>query len=231
MDYIKYKNRSIKPMITGSSSSLLLLMTIKLFNSLLHLTLSKSSRQSLVTPTAMFKNLIKISLRNLLRDKAYSVINILGLTIGITCSLFLLMYILDELSYDRYHVNANNIYRIVSNIKEPDNAFTWAVVQKPMAVELRDNYPEVKNAVRFDGMNRNLYKNGDRQFYEDDFFLADSTVFDMFSYTFLAGDPGTALDNPFSIVLTETVAKKNFSNPRDTLDQTLLNQQEENFKI
>ena len=72
----------------------------------------------------MLKNLLTISFRSLLKDKAYSVINILGLTIGITCSLFLLMYILDEFSYDRYHKNANNIYRIVSNIKEPDNAFT-----------------------------------------------------------------------------------------------------------
>jgi len=179
----------------------------------------------------MLRNLIKIALRNLLKDKGYSAINIAGLTIGITCSLFLLMYILDELSYDKYHVNANTIYRIVSHIKEPDNAFTWAVVQKPMAVELRDNYPEVKNAVRFDGMNRNLYKNGDRQFYEDDFFLTDSTVFDMFTYEFMAGDPATALDQPFSIVLTETIAKKYFANPREALDQTLVNQQEENFKI
>jgi len=179
----------------------------------------------------MLRNLIKIALRNLLKDKGYSAINIAGLTIGITCSLFLLMYILDELSYDKYHVNANTIYRIVSQIKEPDNAFTWAVVQKPMAVELRDNYPEVKNAVRFDGMNRNLYKNGDRQFYEDDFFLTDSTVFDMFTYEFMAGDPATALDQPFSIVLTETIAKKYFANPREALDQTLVNQQEENFKI
>ncbi|MGC4021083.1 MAG: ABC transporter permease [Cyclobacteriaceae bacterium] len=179
----------------------------------------------------MLKNLLKISLRNLLKDKGYSSINILGLTIGITCSVFLLMYILDELSYDRYHVNAKNIYRIVSNIKEPDNAFTWAVVQKPMAVELRDNYPEVKNAVRFDGMSRNLYKNGDLQFYEDDFFLSDSTVFEMFSYTFLAGDPNTALDAPFSMVLTESIAKKYFSDPRSALNQTLINQQEETFKI
>src|SRR5882762_1387269 len=114
----------------------------------------------------MLRNLVKIALRNLLKDKAYSAINILGLTIGISCSLFLLMYILDELSYDRYHANAKNIYRIVSNVKEPDNAFTWAVVQKPMAPELRDNYPEVINAVRFDGMNRNLYKNGNLQFFE-----------------------------------------------------------------
>ena len=78
----------------------------------------------------MFKNLLKISLRNIAKDKIYSAINIFGLTIGITCSMFLLMYILDELSYDRYHKNGDNIYRIVSDIKEPDNAFTWAVTQR-----------------------------------------------------------------------------------------------------
>ena len=100
-----------------------------------------------------------------------------------------------------------------------------------MAQELRDNYPEVINAVRFDGMSRNLYKNGNIQFYEDDFYLADSTVFDMFTYAFLAGDPGTALDQPFSMVLTESVAKKYFTNPRDALNQSLVNQQEESFKI
>src|SRR3990170_4364079 len=112
----------------------------------------------------MFKSLIKISIRSIVKDKTYSIINILGLTIGITCSLFLVLYILDELSYDRYHKNADNIYRIVSNIQEPDNSFTWAVVQMPLADELRDNYPEVKNVVRFLGMNRNLYKQGDKEF-------------------------------------------------------------------
>src|SRR5687768_11733798 len=109
----------------------------------------------------MLKNLLKIAMRNILKDKTYSLINIVGLTIGITCSLFLLMYILDELSYDRYHKNANNIYRIVSNIKEPDNAFTWAVAQIPLADELREKYPEVKNTVRFFFTSRTLYKNGD----------------------------------------------------------------------
>src|SRR3989337_3564032 len=117
----------------------------------------------------MLKNLLKISCRSIAKDKIYSIINILGLTIGITCSLFLLMYILDELSYDRYHKNAENIYRVVSNIKEPDNAFTWAVAQIPLAEELRDNYPEVTNAVRFFGTGPTLYKNGDKQFYEEEF--------------------------------------------------------------
>lgn len=179
----------------------------------------------------MLKNLFKIALRNIFKDKVYSSINILGLTIGITCSMFLFMYILDELSYDRYHTNANNIYRIVSNIKEPDNAFTWSIAQIPMARELRNNYPEVKNAVRFYGTGRTLYKNGDKQFNEEEFFLTDSTVFDMFTYEFLAGDMSTALDNPFSIVLTETIAKKYFASPAEALGQSLQNQQNDEFKI
>src|SRR5215203_5132803 len=135
----------------------------------------------------MLKNLLKIAVRNIRKDKTYSAINILGLTVGITCSVFLLMYILDEVSYDRYHKNARNIYRVISNIKEPDNAFTWAVAQIPLADELRDNYPEVLNAVRFFGTGRTLYMNGDKKFYEQEFVLADSTVFDMFTYPFLAG--------------------------------------------
>lgn len=179
----------------------------------------------------MLKNLIKIAFRSLMKDRAYSAINILGLTIGITCSLFLTMYIIDELSFDRYHDNAANIYRIESDIKEPDNAFTWTATQKPLGQELRDNYPEVVNAVRFDGMDRNLYKNGEQQFYESDFYLADSTVFDMFTYEFIAGDPATALDAPFSIVLTETTAKKYFDEPADAVNQSLQNQQGEEFKV
>ena len=169
----------------------------------------------------MLKNLLVVSLRSIRKDKAYSFLNILGLTIGITCSLFLIMYILDELSFDRYHKNANSIYRIVSNIKEPDNAFTWAVAQEPMAVELRDNYPEVINAVRFNGTGKTLYKHGDKEFNETDFYTADSTVFDMFSYAFIAGDQRTALDNPFSIVLTKKIAEKYFNEVTAALGQSL----------
>ncbi|SHH88092.1 putative ABC transport system permease protein [Chryseolinea serpens] len=180
----------------------------------------------------MLKNLIIIAWRNIRKDKTYSAINILGLTIGITCSMFLLMYILDELSFDRYHANAPNIYRVVSNIKEPDNAFTWAVAQQPLAPELRDNYPEVKNAVRFDGFGgKPLFKNGDKSFYEDNIYYADSTAFDMFSYTFIDGDPNTALDQPFSIVLTEKLAIKYFGGTDNAVGQALVNQNNETFKV
>ncbi len=178
----------------------------------------------------MVKNLFKIAFRNILKDRTYSTINILGLTIGITCSMFLLLYILDELSFDRYHSKADTIYRIVSNIQEPDDAFTWAVVQMPLAEELLDNYPEVENAVRFIGSGRSLYKNGEQQFYEDQFYLADSTVFEMFDYQFIAGDKETALDMPFSIVITESIAKKYFGS-LDVLGQSLQNQRNDEFKI
>jgi putative ABC transport system permease protein len=178
----------------------------------------------------MLKNLFTIAMRNIRKDKTYSAINILGLTIGITCSMFLLLYILDELSYDRYHTNAPNIYRVISNIKEPDNAFTWAIAQIPLTDELQDNYPEVKNAVRFFGIGRSLYKNGEKQFYEGDFYLADSTTFDMFSYKIIDGDVNTALDAPFSIVLTKKIAIKYFGTV-NAVGQSLQNQQNETFKV
>jgi putative ABC transport system permease protein len=179
----------------------------------------------------MFRSLLKISIRSIIKDKTYSIINIVGLTIGITCSLFLLMYILDELSYDRYHKNAANIYRVISDIKEPDNAFTWAVAQVPLGDELRDNYPEVINVVRFLGTERTLYKKGENQFYEEDFYRADSTVFDMFSYEFISGDPASALDEPYSMVLTEKIAKKYFGTSSQAIGQTLSDGDNHEFKI
>lgn len=179
----------------------------------------------------MFQNLFKISIRTILKDKTYSILNVAGLTIGITCSMFILMYIMHELSYDRYHENAPNIYRVVSNITEPDNSFTWAVAQIPLAEELRDNYPEVANAVRFFGTGRTLYKHGEKQFYEEEFYLADSTTFDMFTYPFLHGDPGTALDQPFSIVLTKETATKYFGDLSSAVGQSIQNQDGEEFKV
>lgn len=160
----------------------------------------------------MLRNLIVIAFRNLKKERLYSLINLSGLTIGITCSLFLLMYLLNELSYDRWNKNADQIFRVISNITEPDNQFTWAVAEIPMGPELRDHYPEVLNAVRFFGLGRNLYEIGDKRYYEGDFDLVDSTVFDMFSYEFIEGDPKTALNEPNDIILTQTIAKKYFGN-------------------
>lgn len=176
-------------------------------------------------------NIFKNAIRCLVKDIKYASINVFGLTIGITCSLFLLIYILHELSYDKYHSNAKNIYRIISHIQAPENLTTWPVTQTPLGPELKGNHPEIKNAVRFFSTDPAVYMNADRQFSENRIFRADSTVFEMFDYEFKAGNCTTALDHPFSIVLTETLAKKYFDEITSALGQTLQNQDGQVFKV
>ena len=98
----------------------------------------------------MIKNLLLVALRNFKRDRWYSLLNILGLTIGITFSIFLIFYVKDELSYDRYNEKADRIYRITSFIKEPEKeTMKWTATQFPLGPALQKEYPEVEAAVRF----------------------------------------------------------------------------------
>ena len=116
----------------------------------------------------MIKNLLLVAIRNFKRDRWYSLINILGLTIGITFSLFLIFYIKDELSYDRYNVNAARLYRVVSYIKEPERELSKnAATQFVLVPELRNDYPEIQEAVRMANAGKKLYKNGAVSLYED----------------------------------------------------------------
>lgn len=179
----------------------------------------------------MLRSLVTKAWNNLMKDKASSVINILGLTMGITCCLFLFMYVLDELSYDRYHKDAENIYRVVSKIKEPDNEYTWAVAQIPLGEELQEFYPEVKNAVRFFSTGPTQFKIQNLSYTEDEFYLADSSVFEMFSYEFLKGDPSQSLAKPYSVVVTETIARKYFGTPSNAMYKYLENSQGEHFLV
>jgi putative ABC transport system permease protein len=158
----------------------------------------------------MFTSTFKIALRNLIRDISYSLINILGLTIGITGSLFLIFYIYDDLSFDRYHVKADRIFRISSRITEPDDAFNWAVTQVPLAPQIKQDYPEVEEATRLIQSGRHLYKYEEKEFFEEDVSYADSTVFDIFTWPLVEGDPGTALVRPNSIVLTRSFSERYF---------------------
>lgn len=106
----------------------------------------------------MLTNYLKIAWRNLRKDKFYSLINILGLTIGVTCGLLLLLYVTDELSYDRYQANASRIYRIVSHITEPDKVNRWSSTQPPLAKTLKQDYPFVQNYVRFFPYGRMMFR-------------------------------------------------------------------------
>jgi putative ABC transport system permease protein len=180
----------------------------------------------------MFKNYFKIALRNFRRDAWYSLLNILGLTIGISFSLFLIFYIRNELSYDRHHEKADRIFRINAFIQEPERPLMkWANTQVPLAPQLKKDYPEVEEAVRFIGEGKTLYKRGGQRLYEEKIYYTDSNVFRMFSYPFIEGDPRTALVAPHSMVMTEAVAKKFFGRTRGVVGQSLQNATGDVFKI
>lgn len=168
----------------------------------------------------MIRNLIKTAVRHILKHPGYSFLNVLGLTLGITSALFLLIYVSDEVSYDRYHEKADRIYCVSSRITETDDQFTWIVAQIPFGPQVAQDYPEVEAYVRFFNMPRALYEYEDKEFVEEDFFYADSALFDIFTYRVIRGDARRALLEPNKIVLTETVAARYFGDG-DPVGRTL----------
>jgi putative ABC transport system permease protein len=175
----------------------------------------------------MFKNYFKIAVRSLLKDKGYAALNILGLTIGLTFSLFLVFYITDELSYDRYHEKAARIFRVGAAIKEPERADKVAVTQFPLGPTLKKEFPDVENAVRFvRNGDKTLFKKGETSFFEDKVFYADSNVFDVFTYKFIAGDAKIALIAPNSLVLTRSAAEKYFQTTDNVVGKSLQGKKE-----
>src|SRR5580693_3490153 len=179
----------------------------------------------------MIKNLLRVALRNLKRDKWYSLLNILGLTIGITFGLFLIFYIKDELSYDKYHEKADRIYRISAYVKEPTkDTMRWANTQFPLGPTLKKDYPEVEEFVRFVGNNKTVFKNGDLRFYEEKIYFSDSSLFNVFTYSFIDGNPKTALVEPNSIVLTQSLAEKYFGKNVSFVGKSLQNDKGDVYK-
>ena len=178
----------------------------------------------------MFKNYIKIAWRNIWKDKEYSILNIFGLAIGITCSLFLILYVLDELSFDRYHKNTERIYRISSYIKEPEREMKTANTQYPLGPVLQRDFPEVEEAVRIVNVDELYYKVGEEQFLENMFYYADVKLFDIFTFPFIEGVSSNALLEPNSIVLTSSMALKYFGS-LNVIGQSLENSRNEIFTI
>lgn len=179
----------------------------------------------------MIKNLLLLAFRNIVKDKAYSLINILGLTFGITCSIFLLMYVLDEMSFDKFHDKSDRIYLITSNITQPDKAFTWISTQPPAGPTFKEDYPVVENYVRLFGGGRRLFRNGDKDLFIETVFSADSTLFDIFTFNMLEGNPETALEEPMSLILTEDEAVKFFGTSTGIVGKTLESQDGDLFNI
>jgi putative ABC transport system permease protein len=169
----------------------------------------------------MIKNLLLTALRNFKKDKWYSLLNVLGLTIGITFSLFLIFYVTDELSYDKHHKNAGRIYRINTYIQEKDKNTDWTLTQLPFGPQVKKDYPEVEEMVRLMNRERTLFKNGENSFYETKVYYADSTIFKVFTHRFVEGNAGSALQAPFDIVITKSLATKYFGKNTPAVGKTL----------
>lgn len=164
----------------------------------------------------MIRNYLKIAFRNLIRHKAFSFINITGLAIGMASSILILLWVRDELSYDRFHKNADHIYRIVANADQ----FKVAVNPAGMPAGLQSEMPEIKNTVRVSHQSTNLFEVGDHKFEENHVYFVDSTFLQVFSFPLLKGNPATALQRADGILITEAVARKYFGTT-DALGKTI----------
>ena len=157
----------------------------------------------------MLNNYLKIALRNLKKHKAYSFINIAGLAVGMTCCILILLWVRDELSYDRYHENADRIYRITYAEEIGDAYDHYAPSPFVAAPTFAAEIPGINAYTRL-WQRSGLIKHGEKTFDEQNIFYADGDFFKIFSHQFIEGDPATALENPGSIVLTRDMTAKIF---------------------
>jgi len=180
----------------------------------------------------MIRSYILVALRNLWRNRGYAAINIFGLALGLATSIFILLYVVNELSYDRFHEKSDRIYKAWVSGMMPTGEMHDAVTAGPMAAAMLSDYPEVEQVLRIRTFGGWLVRNSDRVFNEteQEFLFADSTFFDVFSFTLLKGDPKTCLKEPRSIVLTEEYAKKYFGN-EDPIGETLKIEQDTNVSV
>jgi putative ABC transport system permease protein len=159
----------------------------------------------------MFKNYLKIALRNIKRHKGYSFINITGLAIGIACCLLLSIWVLDELSYERFHENAPDLYRVEENQYYSAGVYRVNVTPFPLAPALKTDIPEIIEATRYVETGSILIRYGEKSFFAYDICFVDPSFFYMFTFPFIKGDRNTALKDPDSIVITAGMAEKYFS--------------------
>src|SRR5665213_3710602 len=168
----------------------------------------------------MIKNYFKIAFRNLWKHKVFSLINIMGLAVGITGCFLIYLYVHFETSYDSFNTKADRIYRVVTDIKTPSDLLQWSSTSAPVAINMQRDFPEVESAVRISGQSF-LVKKGNEKFQENNTIMADSTLFKIFDFPLIYGNKKTALREPMSIVLSQTAAKKYFGNT-NPIGQTVL---------
>ena len=158
----------------------------------------------------MWLSYLKIAFRSLIKQRLYAFINIAGLAIGVTTCILILMFVRYENSFDQYHPEADNIYRLNLEGKLGDNAFTMTQSTAPAGPTMLEEYPEVVNYARIRHTGFPVLRHENKVFSEEKWFQADSTIFEIFSIPMVMGNPNTALTQPFSVVITEEMALKYF---------------------
>jgi putative ABC transport system permease protein len=168
----------------------------------------------------MLNNLIKHSLRSFKRQRAYIIINILGLSIGIACSLLIALYVINEASYDRFNVKKDRIYRLVLNGKLGGQEFIGAYTCAPIGPTMLREYPEVEDYLRMTGRGPTVVEYGDQTFTDDHVIEADSSFFNFFSIPLIKGDPKNVLNAPRRAVLSQSTSERIFGN-EDPIDKAI----------
>ncbi|HXB91497.1 MAG TPA: ABC transporter permease [Puia sp.] len=168
----------------------------------------------------MFRNYLKIAFRSLRKSKGFTALNVIGLAAGLGVCLLIVLYVTDELSYDRYNVNADRIYRIDEDSYINNTQFAAATTSKFFGPTLVASYPKIRQMVRFRNPGDLLVRKGNDHVFDHRFTFADSTIFKVFTLPMIAGDPNTALNNPRSIVIDESAARRYF-NSTDVVGRTL----------
>lgn len=179
----------------------------------------------------MFKNYYKVAVRNILKYKLFSAINILGMTIGITSCLMIILYVTHELSYDKFHADADRIYQVGLNGKIGGQDIRVSNTCPPMAEALVADVPEVDAATRIVQMYQPVVRNGEKIFTEEKVFFADSNFFEFFSYKLKKGEIKTALKEPNTVVLTEIMAKKYFGEENPMGGLLVMGSENKTFKV
>jgi putative ABC transport system permease protein len=186
-------------------------------------------RQTDIIPAHMFLTYLKSAFRSLSKNRTFAILNITGLSIGLTCSLLIALYVMDELSYDKYNVGADRIYRIDEEIKFGGFNYDGTQVSAAMGPTIAKDFPQIEHYTRLQGSSITVHK-GVENVNESKVAYADSSLFDVFTLPLIAGDKETALKEPHSLVISESMARKYF-NSLDVLGKTLLINDSATYKI
>jgi ABC-type antimicrobial peptide transport system permease subunit len=166
-------------------------------------------KNSIIWSVIMIKNYLKIAIRNLRKYRGYSFINIFGLAVGLATCILILLWVQDEVSYDRFHTNLDSLYRIAC-YDRISSSMKYSVTSPPIAPALEQNFPEILRATRYEQLSNQLIKVGEKKFPENEVSVADPAFLEMFSFPLIQGNSQTALTDPYTALVTESTARKYF---------------------